>query len=77
MWTCLPRIFNKLPLSVNRLSTAVCELIRTALGLETLTALDIVERVKFRGLLIHGDLPQAYLDGNIISVLEQLTSIAR
>jgi hypothetical protein len=31
-----------------------------------------VERVKFRGQLMNGDLPHTYLDGNIVSVQEQL-----
>jgi hypothetical protein len=33
-----------------------------------------VERVKFRGLLMNGDLPHAYLDGNIVYIPEQLRS---
>jgi hypothetical protein len=39
-----------------------------ALGLIALRAPDIVETVKFRGLSINGDFPQAYLDGNFVSI---------
>jgi hypothetical protein len=46
------------------------------LGLEMLTATVIVKIVKFRGLLINGDLPHAYLGSNVIFILEQLISIA-
>jgi hypothetical protein len=35
-----------------------------------------VERVKVRGLLIRGDLPHAYLCSNMVSVPEQVISIA-
>jgi hypothetical protein len=44
-------------------------------GPEMLRVPIIVEIVKFRGLLINGDLPYAYLSSNIVSVPEQTISI--
>jgi hypothetical protein len=45
-------------------------------GQEMLRSRITVERVKFRGLLMNGDLSHAYLGSNIVSTPEQLISIA-
>jgi hypothetical protein len=47
-----------------------------ALGFASLRAHDIVQTVKFTGLLINGYLTHEYLDSDIVSVLEQLISTA-
>jgi hypothetical protein len=43
--------------------------VSAALRLETLRAPVIVERIKFRGFLINGDVPHAYESSNIVSIL--------
>jgi hypothetical protein len=50
--------------------------VRATLRFEMLRASNAVERVKFRGLLMNDDLSHAYLGSNIVSIPEQLISIA-
>jgi hypothetical protein len=50
-------------------------MVSAALFLEILRALLVVERVKFRGLLINGDFPFTYFGSNRVSDAEQLTNI--
>jgi hypothetical protein len=44
--------------------------VSAALGLEVIRADIILERIKFRRLLINGDLCHSYLGSNIVSIPE-------
>jgi hypothetical protein len=52
----LSNLVNKLSMAAHKLIT-----VSAALGLEMLRACIIVERLKFRGLFINGNLPHAYI----------------